>query len=141
MKRLVAVLLVIIIFLTGGLIGSLLRPVHAQTGPVVVYTAPAGSTITNCGTPTLPSWCLVATGFFVWNNATQGWFSPAATVTGVAGVQKVNGVAPGATGNVTVSCGGVTPSTPYINIASSIVDIPVSLPAMIVTNTCTATGS
>jgi hypothetical protein len=125
----------------------LVLPVPAQAPPVDLISAPAGSTLTNCGTPTSPSLCLVSSGVYAWQNATQGWFLLAPAVAS-AGVQKVNGVAPGSTGNVTLSCPGTTPVTavsvtPVISAsgATATVTASGSVPSMVVTNTCTATGS
>ena len=42
----------------------------AQSSPVSIIEAPSGSTITNCGTPSLPAICVVVTGAFVCPNAT-----------------------------------------------------------------------
>jgi len=103
MKRTTTVILILAALLLGGFIRSV-----AQTPPVTLLSAPTGSTLTNCGTPTIPSLCVVATGVYVWQNATQGWFLAAAS-TLATGVQKVNGVAPGSTGNVTVSCSTAAP--------------------------------
>ena len=63
------VALIVTAFLCGGLIA-----LHAQSLPVILLTAPTGSTLTNCGTPTVPSFCAVTTGVYIWQNATTGWF-------------------------------------------------------------------
>jgi hypothetical protein len=51
--------------------------IYAQSSPVSIITAPVGSTLTNCGTPTLPSICVVAGtgtgGVYIWQTATLGW--------------------------------------------------------------------
>lgn len=75
----------------GFLVGVWLA--NAQTMPVVLLVAPAGTTIANCGTPTTPSLCAVGTGIYVWQNATQGWFliaPPAATTAGVTDLTVCN---------------------------------------------------
>src|SRR5271168_5337150 len=78
-----------LLVLTLCMIGSTV--VHAQTGSVVWFTATAGTTIANCPTtPAEPSLCMVATGFFAWQNATQGWFLVApATPATAAGVTSI----------------------------------------------------
>lgn len=85
---------------------ALVGTVHAQSGPVNFLGAIAGTTkAVNCGTPTTPSMCIVGDGVWIWQNAAQGWFlaAPAPVVGPVStGVQKVNGIAPDSTGNVTV---------------------------------------
>ena len=89
---------------------------EAQGPPVMLMTAPASSTLTNCGTPTVPALCIVTTGVYVWQSTTTGWFLIPSSVA-ATGVQKVNGAAPGATGNVTVGCSAAIPgavSTPTV---------------------------
>jgi hypothetical protein len=103
MKKITVVVFVLVALLIGGFIRSM-----AQSMPVVLISAPSGSTLTNCGSPTVPSFCVVGTGVYAWQNAVQGWFLVAAA--SATGVQKVNGVAPGSTGNVTVSCASAAPS-------------------------------
>src|SRR5271170_1921208 len=82
-------LLVLTLFAVGSTV------VHAQTGNVVWFTATAGTTIANCpATPAEPSLCMVATGFYAWQNAAGGWFlvAPAATptTTGVTSITVCN---------------------------------------------------
>jgi hypothetical protein len=142
MKKFVANILVAIL-----VVGLLAWRLSSQTPPVDLISAPAGSTLANCGTPTVPSLCLVSPGVFAWQNATQGWFLLAPAVASV-GVQKVNGVAPGATGNVALSCPGTTPATavsvtPSVSASGATATITAagSVPSMTVTNTCTAVGN
>ena len=61
----------------------------AQSGQVVYFGSVAGTTLTNCGTPTQPTLCIVATGVYAWQNSTQGWFLLGPT--GSAGVTSWNG--------------------------------------------------
>jgi hypothetical protein len=66
--------------------------VHAQTGSVNFLGAVSGTTVTNCGTPTLPSLCVVATGVYVWQNSTTGWvlIPTSASSAGVSSVSVCN---------------------------------------------------
>jgi hypothetical protein len=78
------------LFVAAFLLGGLIR-IKAQSLPVILLTAPAGSTLANCGTPTIPTMCIVTPGVYVWQNATQGWFLVApAAASGVSSVQQCN---------------------------------------------------
>lgn len=136
---LIAILLVVLFF-----IGT----VKAQTGQVVFLGATSGTTLAaNCpATPTTPSVCVVGDGMWVWQSSTTGWFKPVPAAAPVAGVQKVNGVAPGTTGNVTVSCADSAPVATVTGTAVSSTTTlnQLSTPSVTVTapvTTCTATGS
>jgi hypothetical protein len=87
---------------------SHLPSVRAQTGQVIFMSASSGTTVANCGTPTLPSICGVATGWFVWQNPTSGWVL-IPTTAGTSGVTSVaiNGSA-AKTGAVTFTISGTT---------------------------------
>ena len=61
----------ILLLVAAFFLGSMLR---SQTPPVALISGASTSTQTNCGTPATPSICVVGTGVFVWQNATQGWF-------------------------------------------------------------------
>ncbi len=99
-------LLVLTLFAIGSTV------VQAQTGSVVWFTATAGTTIANCpASPAEPSLCMVATGFFAWQNATQGWFlvsPPTPAVTGVTGIIVCNETA--------TNCGTAQTGTVSLNI-------------------------
>lgn len=86
--------------------------VYAQSGAVIYLQSTAGTTLTNCGTPATPSICVVGSGVAIWQNSTDGWFVPQKS-TAVASVQKVNGISPDATGNVTVPL----PTTASVTLA------------------------
>jgi hypothetical protein len=60
--------------------------IRAQTGSVQYFAPSAGTTITNCGTPTTGfPLCGVATGWFVWNGT--AWVQlGGAVVTGVTSI-------------------------------------------------------
>lgn len=144
MKKALSVLCLVVLGIIGGV--SLTK---AQTSPVALISAPSGSTLTNCGTPTVPSVCVVGTGVYVWQNSTTGWFLPA-PISSTSAVQKVNGIAPGSTGNVTVSCPS-TSAAPAVTVTGATVSggttitqlgnpsVVVAAPA--VTTACTAVGS
>lgn len=101
MKRLAIV--VAVLFSFAALV-SMAKPVVPQAVPVTLITAPAGSTLANCGTPTIPSLCIVATGVYAWQNSTQGWFLLSPPVAGPANpVLTINGVKPGTTGNIVLA--------------------------------------
>jgi len=81
---------------------------QAQTPPVSLISAPTGSSLTNCGTPSTPSLCIVSTGVYVWTNATAGWVQIGiTTVAGVTSIAVCN--AAGA------SCG--TPQTGAVSLS------------------------
>src|SRR5271154_2440276 len=98
--------------------------IYAQSSPVSIITAPSGSTLANCGTPTAPSICVVTPGVYVWQSATLGWQLIGATTT--SGVTSWNGLtgvvtyaapaAPvssvnGKTGAVTIAASSTTTTT------------------------------
>jgi hypothetical protein len=114
---------------------------YAQNpGPSLVY---ANGPVSGC--PTLP---IPNSGGLVCVGNDHVVFAPAAatkylqldsqSVT-AAGVQKVNGVAPGPTGNVNISCPGTTPATAANFSAGA--STTATVPAMVVSTTCTGTGS
>lgn len=122
--------------------------VQAQTP--VAATLQGSAAHTTCITPVAGQYflCLATDGIWVSNNGAAYFQLLAAGAT--AGVQKVNGVAPGATGNVTVSCAGTTPATsapvsaPPLTITGGDLAIggaTASVPSMTVTTNCAATGS
>lgn len=81
-----------ILLLAGAfLLGSML---WSQTPPVALISGATTSTLTNCGTPTTPSICIVGTGVYVWQNATQGWFLIAPPAAGGIASITVNGGTP-----------------------------------------------
>jgi hypothetical protein len=125
MKKTTAAIFVLAAILLGGFIRSM-----AQTMPVTLIAAPAGSTLTNCGTPTVPSVCVVATGVYIWQNATQGWFLAAASVpaTGIQSITVCN--AAGA------SCGTAsTGPAVTLNIPKTVI-----VTAPVITSNVTATA-
>lgn len=117
--------------------------VHAQSGNVLFLGAVSGTTVSNCGTPTLPAECIVATGVYVCPNATgcsastQWVLLPGSSTT--TGVQKVNSTSPGATGNVTVGCTVAIPASTATFTAGS--STSATIPSQNITATCTGTGS
>ena len=145
--------------------GTFHPSVKAQTGSVIFLGAqPSTTKAVNCpAVPATPSECVVGDGVWIWQNATIGWCQPGiscpapatAAVTSVtvnggaaqtgavlltippAGVQKVNGTAPGATGNVNCP-GGTTPQTGVTFSGSS--SLSATVPAMTVT-AAACTGS
>jgi hypothetical protein len=104
MKKLLVLLALAFI---GGFLGYRL---YAQSLPVSIIVAPTGSTLANCGTPTLPSICVVAPGVYVWQNATQGWFLLAPAV--AAGVSSVTVCNAAGTSCSTAQTGAVSINVP-----------------------------
>lgn len=96
------------------------RAMQGPTGLANFLGSVPNTTLTNCGTPTTPSLCSVATGVYVWQNATSGWVlvgSAGATgpagatgATGPAGPQGPAGPA-GQNGVTSVAVGTGTPQT------------------------------
>lgn len=89
-----------------------IRTAHAQNPALTPWAVLVGATIlhTNC-TPTAGYTTYCHAGDGVWESDNGGAFYRL----GAAGVQKVNDVAPGPTGNVTISCssaGGSVVLTP-----------------------------
>jgi hypothetical protein len=109
--------------------------IYAQSSPVSILTAPTGSTLANCGTPTVPAICVVIPGVYVWQNAAIGWVLIGAT----NAVQKVQGVAPGATGNVSVSCTAALQSSTAAFTSGTTTSA--TVPAATLPVTCTGSGS
>lgn len=87
-KLLSTALLLLVLFDIGS------RVVYAQSNGANFIGSLSGTTVTNCGTPTTPSFCAVGTGVFIWQNATTGWFlvAPPAGGSFLSGV-NVNGTA------------------------------------------------
>jgi hypothetical protein len=144
-KKVIAVLLTLSVVLIVGHFKA-----QAQSGAVAFLGAAPGTTLaSNCpASPTTPSICVVAGGVYLWQSSSTGWFLPQPASIAVVGVQKINGVAPGSTGNVTLACPGTTAATPVTvspavsaTGATATVTATGSLPALPVTTTCTATGS
>lgn len=64
--------------------------VYAQSGAVIYLQSTAGTTLAaNCGTPATPSICVVGSGVAIWQNSTDGWFTPQKS-TAVAGVTSLS---------------------------------------------------
>lgn len=114
-------------------IGS--RVVYAQSNGANFIGSLSGTTVTNCGTPTTPSFCAVGTGVFIWQKATTGWFLVAPP--GASGVQTVNGVKPGTTGNVTVACSSGGFAAPSVSGGA----VSISVPDETIAVNCTGNGS
>jgi hypothetical protein len=121
--------------------------VRAQS-PGFGFWVLSSNTTAQCqaSTATLDSWCAAGGGKLNVMLAGQTTWTciagPGCTV--VTGVQKVNSVAPGATGNVTISCPSTattTPTAPPLSIAGG--NLVVAAPAVpvVVTTNCTAVGS
>lgn len=143
MKKLIAIFLVALL---AGFIGGHIPSVSAQsTGPVDLQFQSAKTSCAAIASTTV--FCFAAdTGILVSING-AATFTQIGGVTS-SGVQKVNGVAPGSTGNVTISCPGSTPATavsvtPAISASGAIATITASgsVPSMAVTTACTVTGS
>jgi hypothetical protein len=107
MNRLTAT---IILVLALALAGTL----SAQTGSVVYFTSTAGTTkAANCPTtPTGPSMCLVGDGFWVWQNATTGWFLPAPQGASATPALTLNGVTKNLPASFTIAAAAPTVSAP-----------------------------
>jgi len=125
MNKTTVIILVLAALLLGGFVRSM-----AQSMPVSLIVAPAGSTLTNCGTPIIPSLCVVATGVYVWQNATQGWFlaAPAAASSGIQSIKVCN--LPGNICNTPLTGSSIT-----LNIPQT-----VTVTAPVVTSNVTATA-
>lgn len=66
--------------------------IRAQTGSIQYFAPSAGTTVTNCGTPTVGfPLCGVATGWFVWNGTVWVQLGGAVAAAGVTSV-TANGV-------------------------------------------------
>lgn len=148
MKRIITTFLAIVLVLTGALLDSWLRPVHAQTTTQVEFSYVAAHSSCVAATNTTVFCFAADTGIWISVNGATTFTQIGAAA--AVGVQKVNGVAPGSTGNVTVSCPGTTSaatatvSNPPLSISSGDLAVgapTVSVPALPVTTTCTATGS
>lgn len=84
---------------------------YAQSGSVNFLGSIAGTTnAANCGTPVTPSLCVVGNGVWIWQSAATGWFLPTPPVPATGGVKTVQGIAPGANGDVDLKCQVVFPS-------------------------------
>lgn len=96
----------LLIFLVICMVGAIWAEhnAKAQSGSVVYIAPAAGTTLTNCGTPTTGfPMCGVATGWYVWNGT--AWIQIG--VVTAAGVTSVNGK----TGAVTISATSTTSTT------------------------------
>ena len=101
MKKLLTI--AVVFFLVGVWIS------HAQSGPIQYFAPGAGTTVTNCGTPTsgFPL-CGVATGWYIWNGT--AWMQLGMASTGGVTSISVNGGA-AQTGAVAISVPTVATTT------------------------------
>src|ERR1700677_1539554 len=94
---------IIVTLLLVALAFELGQRVYAQSGQVIFLGAISGTTAAaNCGTPTTPSLCVVGDGVWIWQSGASSWVK--ITTGAAAGVLKVQGTLPGATGNVQLTC-------------------------------------
>lgn len=85
--------LLIVVIVVLALIA--IRSARGQSGNANFIGSIPGTTVANCGTPTSPSVCSVATGVYIWQSPATGWFQPmpaTPSVGGIAGI-TVNGTA------------------------------------------------
>lgn len=147
MKKTIGMLLaVFLVAFAGGSLGTR-KTVQAQTPTALQLTGTLPHTSCTLSGTGSAVYCFATDG--EWESINGAAFVQVQTGTAAAaGVQKVNGVAPGSTGNVTISCPGTTPTTPVsvtpavsATGATATVTATGSLPSMVVTTNCTATGS
>lgn len=116
------------------------QQVHAQSvGPIIQYVA---GTVSGCTVTSGQSTFCFTTGSSttaaaLYLSSVGGAF--AAIGGGTSGVQKVNGTAPGATGNVTVGCTVAIPAGTATFTAGN--STSATIAAQTITATCTGTGS
>lgn len=133
---------IILLVLLTALLTTQFERVFAQSGNVIFLGAISGTTTANCGTPSLPALCIVATGVYVCPNSTGCSTAASWIALGTAaatGVQKVNGVSPGATGDVTIGCAVPIPSSTGSFTAGTSTTL--TVPGQTITATCAGTGS